>query len=177
VNLSTTDTSHAVENIYGQRTSITDLDETLKSSSFKRLRANDASERYNENIFDEGNTSQTDDDENTSVVMADSDEEDDIEHFDVSYRLPTKIDNVEHQTSTIVHSTSSSNDVQPLNPGESVNLFYCHLKRHDEYRRKYCVVHRCYSNLSYLDLNDNDVYDNVHAENRDINSLLHVSEA
>jgi hypothetical protein len=41
-------------------------------------------ERYDEGVFDDGAGSQTEEDENNSVVIADSDDEDEIAHFDTN---------------------------------------------------------------------------------------------
>lgn len=68
---------------YQQQSSITDLDEALKSSPLKsRHVARDLAERYDEGVYDDGAGSQTEEDENNSVVIADSDDEDAVEHFD-----------------------------------------------------------------------------------------------
>ncbi len=70
---------------YQQQSSITDLDETIKSNPIKQLHvAREIVERYDEGVFDDGGGSQTEEDENNSVVIADSDDEDEIAHFDTN---------------------------------------------------------------------------------------------
>jgi hypothetical protein len=68
-----------------QSSSVTDLDETIKSTPLQQLHvAREIVERYDEGVFDDGAGSQTEEDENNSVVIADSDDEDEIEHFDAT---------------------------------------------------------------------------------------------
>jgi hypothetical protein len=73
----------SVVNPYQQQSSITNLDETVKSPPLKQLHvAREIVERYDEGVFDDGGGSQTEEDENNSVVINDSDDEDEIAHFD-----------------------------------------------------------------------------------------------
>ena len=102
--------------------SITDLDETIKSPLSSKQPpkqqqqlhvAREVIERYDEGVFDDGTASQTEEDENNSVVIADSDDEDEIEHFDSNdsiigtmktaqstsrSHLQTNLDNANHTT-------------------------------------------------------------------------------
>jgi hypothetical protein len=73
---------HSSEPHLQQQSSVTDLDETIKSTPKRLHVAREIVERYDEGVFDDGGGSQTEEDENNSVVIADSDEEDEIEHFD-----------------------------------------------------------------------------------------------
>lgn len=74
-----------------QKSSITDLDETVKSTPIKRTQVNrDMQERFDEGVFDDGAGSQTEEDENNSN---DSDDEDEIEHFDTTDCIMTNTDN------------------------------------------------------------------------------------
>ncbi|CAF0847780.1 unnamed protein product [Adineta ricciae] len=69
---------------FQQQSSITDLDEGVKTTPLKQLHvAREIVERYDEGVFDDGAGSQTED-ENNSVVIADSDDEDEVEHFDTT---------------------------------------------------------------------------------------------
>jgi len=75
-----------------QQSVITDLDETIKSTPLQQLHvAKEIVERYDEGVFDDGAGSQTED-ENNSVVIADSDDEDDIEHFTSTDSIILNID-------------------------------------------------------------------------------------
>jgi hypothetical protein len=79
-----------------QSSSITDLDETVKSPPLKPLRnSSDLVERYDEGVFDDGNGSQTEEDENNSVIVAESDEEDEIEHFDSTDFMMANLDDTQ----------------------------------------------------------------------------------
>ncbi len=70
---------NSVVNPYQQQSSITNLDETVKSTPLKPLHvAREIVERYDEGVFDDGGGSQTEEDENMAV----SDDEDEIAHFD-----------------------------------------------------------------------------------------------
>ncbi|CAM4946311.1 unnamed protein product [Rotaria socialis] len=73
-----------------QQSSITDLDEVMKSPPLKRLQiGGEIHERYDEEVFDDGGVSEAEEDENNSD---DSDDEDEIEHFDVTDCIITDID-------------------------------------------------------------------------------------
>ncbi|UJR10393.1 hypothetical protein I4U23_014597 [Adineta vaga] len=75
----------SVINPFQQQSSITDLDEAVKTTPLKQLHvARDIVERYDEGVYDDGAGSQTEEEENNSVVIADSDDEDDVEHFDAT---------------------------------------------------------------------------------------------
>ena len=54
-------------------------------------------ERYDEGVFDDGAISQTEEDEN-SVVNVDSDDEDEIEHFDSTDSIILAVENIQPQT-------------------------------------------------------------------------------
>lgn len=70
-------------NSYQQQSSITDLDETVKSTPLKQLHiAEEIVERYDEGVFEDNVESPMEEDENNSVVVAESDDEDEIAHFD-----------------------------------------------------------------------------------------------
>jgi hypothetical protein len=79
--------------------SITDLDETIKSPPSKPQQlhmAREVVERYDEGIFDDGGASQTEEDDNNSMVIADSDNEDEIEHFDSTDSIIAAVENTHH---------------------------------------------------------------------------------
>lgn len=79
-----------------QPSSITDLDETTKVLPLKKLQvAREIHERFDEGVFDDGAGSQTEEDENNSAVNADSDDEDEIEHFDSADYIMTSADNAQ----------------------------------------------------------------------------------
>ena len=76
-----------------QSSSITDLDETVKSPTLKPLRTGrDLAERFDEGVFDDGDESQTEEEENISPIAAESDEEDEIEHFDSTEFIMATLD-------------------------------------------------------------------------------------
>jgi hypothetical protein len=107
-----------------QLSSITDLDETLKSpppsSQSKQLHvATEVVERFDEGVFDDGAGSQTEEDENNSVAIADSDDEDEIEHFDSTDSVIAPVDNL-RQPSTSKPNEPSSNSLSM--EAQSVNL-------------------------------------------------------
>ena len=69
-------------NPYQQQSSVTDLDETVKSTPVKQLHiAEEIVERYDEGVFEDNAESPMEEDENNSVVVAESDDEDEIAHF------------------------------------------------------------------------------------------------
>lgn len=70
---------------YQQQSSVTDLDETVKSTPVKQLHiAEEIVERYDEGVFDDNAESPMEEDENNSVVGGESDDEDEIAHFDTN---------------------------------------------------------------------------------------------
>ncbi|CAF3375281.1 unnamed protein product [Rotaria sp. Silwood1] len=112
-----------------QQSSITDLDEAVKSTPLKELQvARDIVERYDEGVFDDGAGSQTEEDENNSVVIADSDDEDEIEHFDSTDCIMTNIDNNQQQVNNdyLVCSENNQNDRKNSNntsrEGKTINF-------------------------------------------------------
>ncbi|CAF0797115.1 unnamed protein product [Rotaria sordida] len=101
-----------------QLSSITDLDETMKSplsssSSSSKPKsqqlhmATEVIERYDEGVFDDGNTSQAEEDENNSAVMADSDDEDEIEHFDSTDSIIVSVENARQQSNDCLLQTNN----------------------------------------------------------------------
>ncbi|CAF3384447.1 unnamed protein product [Rotaria sp. Silwood1] len=95
-----------------QLSSITDLDETIKSPPSKPKSqqlhmATEVIERYDEGVFDDGNTSQTEEDENNSAAMADSDEEDEIEHFDSTDSIIVSVENAQQQSNDCLLQTNT----------------------------------------------------------------------
>jgi len=115
-----------------QLSSITDLDETIKSlpstSKPRRLHmATEVVERYDEGVFEDGATSQTEEDENNSVVIADSDDEDEIEHFDSTDSIIAAVENAQQksndyrmQTNNLQTNLDNSNNTST--EAQSVNL-------------------------------------------------------
>jgi hypothetical protein len=115
-----------------QLSSITDLDETIKSlpstSKPQRLHmATEVVERYDEGVFEDGATSQTEEDENNSVVIADSDDEDEIEHFDSTDSIIAAVENAQQksndyrmQTNNLQTNLDNSNNTST--EAQSVNL-------------------------------------------------------
>ncbi|CAF1268688.1 unnamed protein product [Adineta steineri] len=83
----------SVINQFPPQSSITDLDEAVKSPPIEQLHV----ERYDEGVFDDGVESQTEEEENNSVVIADSDDEDEVEHFDSNDSITTNVDNNQQQ--------------------------------------------------------------------------------
>ena len=125
--------------------SITDLDETIKSPlSVSKERPNSSSqprqlhvaheviERYDEGVFDDGATSQNEDEETSNVMLVDSDDEDEIEHFDSTDSITVTLDNAEQRASkflspkeTVQTCLDSSNNLsignQSVNYGKPVS--------------------------------------------------------
>lgn len=104
-----------------QLSSITDLDETIKSpplkSNMQKLHmATEVIERYDEGVFDDGNTSATEEYEN-SVAVADSDE-DEIEHFDSTDSITVSINNAQSQRNNVQTNLDNSSDIQTVNLGK-----------------------------------------------------------
>jgi len=118
-----------------QQSVITDLDETIKPTPLQQLHvAKEIVERYDEGVFDDGAGSQTED-ENNSVVIADSDDEDDIEHFTSTDSIILNIDHNnqrqmnEHYLADIKNNqngqTNSSNtSIEDLKVNLSVKEIY-----------------------------------------------------
>jgi len=109
-----------------QLSSITDLDETIKSlpstSKPQRLHmATEVVERYDEGVFEDGATSQTEEDEN-SVVIADSDDEDEIEHFDSTDSIIAAVENAQQQSNDYLIQTNLDNSNNTSTEAQSVNL-------------------------------------------------------
>jgi hypothetical protein len=109
-----------------QLSSITDLDETIKSSTSKLHMATEVVERYDEGMFDDGAISQTEEDENNSVVIADSDDEDEIEHFDSTDSIIAAVENAQQQSNDYLiqtnldHSNNTSTEAQTVNLGKKI---------------------------------------------------------
>lgn len=111
--------------------SITDLDETIKSpiSTTKQSSpltnmnrplhvAREVIERYDEGVFDDGTTSQNEDDETNSVIIADSDE-DEIEHFDSTDSITVAMDPNSTRIQTCLdNSNNLSIEGQSMNLGK-----------------------------------------------------------
>jgi hypothetical protein len=122
-----------------QLSSITDLDETIKSlpSTNKPQQlhmATEVVERYDEGVFDDGATSQTEEDENNSVVIADSDDEDEIEHFDSTDSIIAAVENAQQQSNdysmamnnmqtNLDNSNNTSTEAQTVNLGKNREVF------------------------------------------------------
>ncbi|CAF3477049.1 unnamed protein product [Rotaria sordida] len=127
-----------------QLSSITDLDETMKSplssSSSSKPKsqqlhmATEVIERYDEGVFDDGNTSQAEEDENNSAVMADSDDEDEIEHFDSTDSIIVSVENARQQSNDCLlqtnniqtnldNSNNNSTEAQTVNFGK-IYIFF-----------------------------------------------------
>ena len=93
-----------------QQSVITDLDETIKPTALQQLHvAREIVERYDEGVFDDGAGSQTED-ENNSVVIADSDDEDEIEHFDSTGSTITNVDRNQQQLNENYLTDTNSNE-------------------------------------------------------------------
>ncbi|CAF3659746.1 unnamed protein product [Rotaria sordida] len=109
-----------------QQSSITNLDETVKSTPLQVAR--DIVERYDEGVFDDGAESQTEEEENNSVIVADSDDEDEIEHFDSSDCIITNIDNNPQQINDdyLINTKNNQNDRKNSSntsiEGQTINL-------------------------------------------------------
>ena len=115
--------------------SITDLDETIKSPLSSKQAPKQAApapprhlhvareviERYDEGVFDDGTASQTEEDENNSVVIADSDDEDEIEHFDSNDSIIGTMKTAQ-STSRSRNQTNLDYANQPPAEVQSVNL-------------------------------------------------------
>jgi hypothetical protein len=105
-----------------QLSSITDLDETIKSSKPQQLHmATEVVERYDEGVFDDGTTSQTEEDEN-SVVIADSDDEDEIEHFDSTDSIIAAVENAQQQSNDYLIQTNLDNSNNTSTEAQTINL-------------------------------------------------------
>ena len=120
--------------------SITDLDETIKSpisttkSSIQPRQlhvAREVIERYDEGVFDDGGTSQNEDDETNSVIINDSDE-DEIEHFDSTDSITIASDptttittRLNNRTETCLdNSTNHSMEGQSMSLGKNKKEFF-----------------------------------------------------
>ena len=122
--------------------SVTDLDETIKSPISKvnqhstpsvgpnrRLHmAQEVIERYDEGVFDECVTNPNDEDENNSVVIGESDDEDEIEHFDstdsitISMNQPAQRSNGEFLSINNSLQTCLDNTNEQSIDNHSINL-------------------------------------------------------
>lgn len=152
-----------------QLSSITDLDETIKSTKSPKLHmATEVIERYDEGVFDDGITSQTEDDEN-SVVIADSDDEDEIEHFDSTDSVIGTVENLPIQTNDYLIQTNLDNSNNTSTEGQTVNLG----KNFSQTTKSKQIL------LSiHLDMYEEEVYDNVKSNNEnDNNTLRNFSDA
>ncbi len=162
--LHSSESLNSVVNPYQQPSTITDLDETVKSPPLKQLRI---VERYDEGVFDDGAGSQTEEGENNSGIIADSDDEDEIAHFDSTDNIITNIDNNQQSqlnddylTDTKYNRKNSNNksiEAQTANLGKS--FFHATIE----------VDH------FFLDLYDEEAYDNI--KTNDNTALRHASEA
>ncbi|CAF0865884.1 unnamed protein product [Adineta ricciae] len=131
-----------------QLSSITDLDETMKSvpSNNKRQQlhmATEVVERYDEGVFDDGATSQTEEDENNSVVIADSDDEDEIEHFDSTDSIIAAVEHAQQSNNYLMQMNNIQTNLDNSNTSteaQTVNI----------------------------DMFDEEVYDNVKSNNSSI---------
>lgn len=139
-----------------QLSSITDLDETIKSlpSSSKPRQlhmATEVVERYDEGVFDDGATSQTEEDENNSVVLADSDDEDEIEHFDSTDSIIAAVENAQLNSmqTNLDNSNNTSTEAQTVNIGRRA-------RSPDR------------SQTFSADMYDEEVYDNVRSNNSSV---------
>jgi hypothetical protein len=102
-----------------QLSSITDLDETIKSQ--KLHMATEIVERYDEGVFDDGITSQNEEDENNSVVIADSDDEDEIEHFDSTDSIIAAVENAQQSNEYLIQTNlDNSNNIST--EGQTIHL-------------------------------------------------------
>jgi hypothetical protein len=107
-----------------QLSSITDLDETIKSTRKpqKLHMATEVVERYDEGVFDDGAQSQTEEDENNSVVIADSDDEDEIEHFDSTDSIIAAVENAQQQSNNYLIQTNLDNSNNTSTEGQTIHL-------------------------------------------------------
>jgi hypothetical protein len=103
-----------------QLSSITDLDETIKSQ--KLHMATEVVERYDEGVFDDGTISQTEEDENNSVVIADSDDEDEIEHFDSTDSIIADVEHAQQQSNDYLIQTNLDNSNNTSTEAQAINL-------------------------------------------------------
>ena len=106
--------------------SITDLDETMKSTTLtiktqKLHMATEVVERYDEGVFDDGVISQTEEDEN-SVVIADSDDEDEIEHFDSTDSIIAAVENAQEQSNNYFIQTNLDSSNNTSTEGPTIHL-------------------------------------------------------
>jgi len=132
--------------------SITDLDETIKSpisttkspssttpttttTPTRQLHvAREVIERYDEGVFDDGTTSQNDDDETNSVIIADSDE-DEIEHFDSTDSITVAIDpNSTRMQTCLDNSNNLSIEGQSMSLDVYEDEIYDNVKSNDSSR-------------------------------------------
>jgi hypothetical protein len=98
--------------------SITDLNETVKSPPLKPLRiSGDLAEHCDGDVFDDGNGSRTEEEENNSVIVAESDEEDEIEHFDSADFMMANLDETGENKYEQADLTQSSMEAQTANIG------------------------------------------------------------
>jgi hypothetical protein len=149
-----------------QLSSITDLDETIKSQ--KLHMATEIVERYDEGVFDDGITSQNEEDENNSVVIADSDDEDEIEHFDSTDSIIGAVENVQQQSNDYVIQTNLDNSNNTSTEAQTINLG----------RKSFVRKQRIKSIELFLDMYEEEVYDNVKSNNEnDNNTLRNFSDA
>ncbi|CAF1482564.1 unnamed protein product [Rotaria magnacalcarata] len=111
-----------------QLSSITDLDETIKSpplkSKLQQLHmATEVIERYDEGVFDDGNTSPTEEDENNSATVGDSDDEDEIEHFDSTDSIIASVDTAQQQSNDYLLQTDNvQTNLDNSTEAQTVNL-------------------------------------------------------
>ena len=159
--LSISESINSVDNLYAPASSITDLDETIKPSALEQLQG-----RYDEVGFDDGSASQLEDEENTSVVIADSDEEDEIEHFDATSNVdPSQEQGNEGDLNNRPEITSDSNN--PSTEAQPVKLGQIS-------RSSSCLADPF---PSALDLHAEEVYDNLQANTDAHVHPRNVSEA
>jgi len=114
-----------------QLSAITDLDETMKSSTLtnksqKLHMATEVVERYDEGVFDDGVISQTEEDENNSVVLADSDDEDEIEHFDSTDSIIAAVENAQQQSNNYLIQTNLDNSNNTSTEAQTIHLGIIH---------------------------------------------------
>lgn len=155
-----------------QLSSITDLDETIKSSNpvQKLHMATEVVERFDDGVLDDGTTSQTEEDENNSVVLSDSDDEDEIEHFDSNDSIIVVDDHLRQHSNdyfiqtNLDNSNNTSTEGQTISLGKILRLFQK-------------IIH---SNCFFSDV-DEEVYDNVKSNHssieNDTNTRRNFSDA
>jgi hypothetical protein len=108
-----------------QLSSITDLDETIKSSTSKSPKlhmATEVIERYDEGVFDDVGISQTEEDENNIVDIADSDDEDEIEHFDSTDSIIAAVEDAQQQSNDYLIQTNLDNSNNTSTEAQTINL-------------------------------------------------------